>query len=172
MCVYEVADIQFLLDASGSVGLADFAKVQEFVKTFAEDLDIGPDNVRIGVTTYSSRPENEFWLNEYMDKTSLLEAIDRIQYSAGATYTGEALKFIRENAFTSVIGYWPGLSLSVCLCLSVCLSPSHRPPPPPTSLCPRFLSSTLLLLLAASLVMLLTLAKFTTDFSVKFNTHL
>ena len=97
-----VADIQFLLDTSSSVGSTDFTKVLDFVKTFAENFDIGPDSVHIGVTSFGTTPQNEFWLNQYTNKTALLAAIDQIQYGGGQTYTAEALQFVRENAFTSV----------------------------------------------------------------------
>ena len=97
-----VADIQFLLDASGSVGAAKFIKVRDFVKAFADNFDIRPDNVRIGISSFDSTPHNEFWLNRYGDKASLLAAIDNIQYRGGDTYTAEALRFIGEKAFTVV----------------------------------------------------------------------
>ena len=96
------ADIQFLLDTSGSVGNEEFAKVRDFVRRFAERFDIGPDSVNIGVTTFASTAQNEFWLNEYTDKASLLAAIDQIQYDGGDTYTAQGLKFVRENAFLPV----------------------------------------------------------------------
>ena len=84
------------------MGLTNFAKVREFVKSFAQNFDIGADTVRIGVTTFGSTPQNEFWMNEFTDRTSLLAAIDQIQYTGGTTFTGDALQYIQENAFTQV----------------------------------------------------------------------
>ena len=95
------------------MGSENFEKVRAFIKTFVDNFDIGPGSVRIGVTTFNSAPQNEFWLNEYTNKTALLEAIDQIQYTGGATYTAEALQFIRENAFTSV-----SLRRNMCLLCS------------------------------------------------------
>ena len=102
VCAGAAVDIQFLLDASGSVGLSSFATVREFIKSFAQNFDIGADYVRIGVTTFASTPQNEFWMNEYTDRTSLLAAIDQIQYTGGTTFTGVALQYVQENAFTPV----------------------------------------------------------------------
>ena len=102
MCSAVAADIQFLLDTSASVGSTEFVKVRDFVKTFAENFDIGADSVHIGVTSFDTTPQNEFWLNQYTNKTALLAAIDQIQYRGGQTYTAEALQFVRENSFTSV----------------------------------------------------------------------
>ena len=102
VCSTVVADIQFLLDTSASVGSTDFTKVRDFVKTFAENFDIGADSVHIGVTSFDTTPQNEFWLNQYTNKTALLAAIDQIQYRGGQTYTAEALQFVQENAFTLV----------------------------------------------------------------------
>ena len=96
------ADIQFLLDTSSSVGSEEFAKVRDFVKAFVQNFDIGPDSVNIGVTTFETTPQSEFWLNDYTNKTALLEAIDQIRYSGGFTFTAEALQFIQDNAFTKV----------------------------------------------------------------------
>ena len=102
VCDAVQADIQFLLDASGSVGSDDFVKVLDFVKRFAEHFNIGPDGVNIGVTTFASTPKNEFWLNNHTDRTSLVAAINQIQYDGGNTYTADALQFVRENAFYQV----------------------------------------------------------------------
>ena len=101
-CEKAAADIQFLLDTSGSVGSTDFHKVRTFVRKFAEHFDIGPDSVNVGVASFGSAPYNEFWLNEYTDKASLLAAIDQIKYRGGGTNTAQALQFVRQNALTSV----------------------------------------------------------------------
>ena len=100
-----------MLDTSGSVGSADFDKVLDFVRRLADHFDIGPNSVHIGVTSFDTTPQNEFWLNQHTDKAALLAAIDQIQYRGGNTYTAEALQFVRENAFTQVCAYAP---LDIC----------------------------------------------------------
>ncbi|GFO24021.1 collagen alpha-1(xii) chain [Plakobranchus ocellatus] len=82
-CGTNPADIHFLLDSSGSVQLANFQTQLDFVKKFANSFDIGPNGVQIGVTTFSTTPHNEFWMNTHQDKASLVKAIDAIQYPGG-----------------------------------------------------------------------------------------
>nr|KAG5704539.1 hypothetical protein BaRGS_003850 [Batillaria attramentaria] len=96
------ADIEFLLDSSGSVGQSNFNKVKDFVKKFSRSFDIGPNAVQIGVSTFDTHPRNEFWLNQHNTNASLINAIDHISYHAGNTHTDEALQFVRQNAFTKV----------------------------------------------------------------------
>ena len=122
VCDAVEADIQFLLDASGSVGSVDFSKVKDFVRRFAQHFNIGPGSVNIGVVTFDSTPHNEFWLNQHTDRPSLLAAIDQIQYSGGTTFTADALQFIRENSFTPVRARSASHCLFVRLYLSVYLS--------------------------------------------------
>ena len=81
---------------------SNFNKVKDFVKKFANSFDIGPNGVNIGISTFDTHPRNEFWLNQHTDKNSLVAAIDGVKYPAGNTHTGEALQFIRQNAFTKV----------------------------------------------------------------------
>ncbi|KAK7493781.1 hypothetical protein BaRGS_00014922 [Batillaria attramentaria] len=98
------ADIEFLLDSSGSVGQSNFNKVKDFVKKFSRSFDIGPNAVQIGVSTFDTHPRNEFWLNQHNTNASLINAIDHISYHAGNTHTDEALQFVRQNAFTKAHG--------------------------------------------------------------------
>ncbi|GFR96150.1 collagen alpha-1(XII) chain-like [Elysia marginata] len=82
-CGTNPADIHFLLDSSGSVQLANFQTQLDFVKKFANSFDISPTGVQIGVTTFSTTPHNEFWMNTHTTKAALIKAIDGIQYPGG-----------------------------------------------------------------------------------------
>ena len=82
-CGTQPADIFFMLDASTSLKAAQFQKQLDFVKHFVNKLTIGPDDIRVGVSTYSSAVKNGFWLNDYTDKDSIMNAISRIRYSKG-----------------------------------------------------------------------------------------
>ncbi|KAJ8308221.1 hypothetical protein KUTeg_013095, partial [Tegillarca granosa] len=102
-CGYiEKADIVFALDSSSSEGPTNFQKQLDFVSKFVQDFSIGPNNVQFSVLSFSSLPHNQFFLNVYHDKTSLLSAIQRIPYTSGVTHTDLALEFIRQrNLMTS-----------------------------------------------------------------------
>ncbi|KAK6490585.1 collagen alpha-6(VI) chain-like [Huso huso] len=99
-----VADIVFLVDGSTSIGDTNFQKVKNFLYTFVESLDIGREKVRVGLAQYSDTANQEFLLNEYTNKTAVLQQIQKLQYRQGDTYTGKALEFIRDVYFTEDAG--------------------------------------------------------------------
>ena len=94
-------DIHFLIDASGSVRPSNFQKQKDFLKNFVSSLTIGPNDIQVGVTEFSNIPGDSFWMNMHADKNSLLAAIDAIPFPGGNTHTELALKFARQQAFTS-----------------------------------------------------------------------
>ncbi|XP_021364449.1 uncharacterized protein LOC110457477 [Mizuhopecten yessoensis] len=98
------ADIVFLLDSSGSVGSANFQKQKDFVAKFANSFDIGPRNVQIGVTTFSTAVHNQFNLNKYSAKAPLVHAINAIPYNAGSTHTDIAIDYVTGHSFTPAAG--------------------------------------------------------------------
>lgn len=103
-CGLVPADIHFLLDASGSVGSSNYQKQKDFVARFAQSFTIGPQNVQIGVTTFSSQVHNQFYMNQYHAKPALVSAIKGMPYQSGGTNTDTALKFVDGNAFTKPHG--------------------------------------------------------------------
>ena len=46
----------------------------------------------------------QFALNKYHDRASLLAAISKISYHSGVTYTDKALAFVRQSSFTHAKG--------------------------------------------------------------------
>lgn len=86
------SDIVFVLDSSLSVGFSDFRQMLTFVKNVAGYLRIGPDESQVGVIKYSSSVRREFLLNMHHSKQEVLDAIERIDFASGKTYTAEALK--------------------------------------------------------------------------------
>lgn len=98
------ADIVFLLDSSGSVGSSNFQKMLKFVEGVAQDFNIGPNDVQIGVDTFSTSHKAEFHMNSHLDKQSLVSAISHIPYKSGSTHTGEAIQFMHTDSFTSAAG--------------------------------------------------------------------
>lgn len=99
-----VADIVFLVDGSSSIGTKNFQEVRLFLRSLASGLDIGPDNIRIGLAQYSNDPHQEFLLKDHMEKTALLAALDSFPYRTGGTETGKAIDFLRTQYFTKEAG--------------------------------------------------------------------
>ena len=93
-CGSRPADIYFLLDASGSVYSSGFRKQLDFVEAFANKFDVGPDAVRIGVSTFADDVQSKFWMNEHMDRAGLLRAISDVGYSRGSV---DVVKYLLQT---------------------------------------------------------------------------
>lgn len=71
-----------------------------FVKDMVRSFDVGPNKIRVGLETFSSRPYQEFQLNSHTDKAALLTALDKVTYKSGGTNTGDALNTMYTKMFT------------------------------------------------------------------------
>ncbi|XP_035686725.1 vitrin-like [Branchiostoma floridae] len=91
-------DLFFLLDGSGSVNAANFAKVKQFAVNVVNTFDISPTATRVGVVQYSDRNSLVFNLGNKVNKPSTVSAINGISYQSGGTNTGAALKYVRQYA--------------------------------------------------------------------------
>jgi len=88
--------VVFLLDASGSVGTANFQKVTRFVAELVEMLDVeGPSNSpmvsRVGLVTFGDSASVQFHLDRYGNKEHVLHAIN-VRYMGGVTCTHDAIR--------------------------------------------------------------------------------
>ena len=90
-CFAKVADVMFLVDASGSVGEDNFVKMKRFMQDVINYFDIGTKFTRVGVITFSTYARLEFGLGTYNSSTDLLDAVDQITYSQGGTDTGKSM---------------------------------------------------------------------------------
>uniref|UniRef100_A0A158RCP8 VWFA domain-containing protein n=1 Tax=Thelazia callipaeda TaxID=103827 RepID=A0A158RCP8_THECL len=100
-CPKQKTDLMFLIDGSGSIGSYVFKnEVLRFVKEFVELFDIGLENTRVGLIQYSDQIRHEFDLNQYTDKTSVINAISQIQYLTGLTRTGSAIQHMITEGFS------------------------------------------------------------------------
>ncbi|XP_050100459.1 sushi, von Willebrand factor type A, EGF and pentraxin domain-containing protein 1-like [Anopheles aquasalis] len=93
-------DIVFLVDASSSVGSANFASELRFVKKLlAADFDVRLNRTRVALVTFSSRRKVVRHVDQISrpdpanDKCGLLQdALPAVSYSGGGTYTYGALR--------------------------------------------------------------------------------
>ena len=104
-------DLVFLLDESGSVGSTNFQESLNFVKNitkaFSDEKLSGKNGTRLGLSTFSRNYQPEFYLSSYTNQRSYLSAIDRVSYSGGGTYLGDALQRILTDQFTEAQGLRP-----------------------------------------------------------------
>uniref|UniRef100_A0A4X2M5K1 Collagen type VI alpha 6 chain n=1 Tax=Vombatus ursinus TaxID=29139 RepID=A0A4X2M5K1_VOMUR len=90
------ADIMFLVDSSGSIGLENFAKMKTFMKNLVSKSQIGADQVQVGVVQFSDENKEEFQLNRYRTQRDIADAIDRMAHIGDRTLTGSALSFVSD----------------------------------------------------------------------------
>ncbi|VDI22372.1 collagen, type XII, alpha [Mytilus galloprovincialis] len=93
-----------MIDASGSVGSANFRKMKSFVSNSVSHFTIGSNDAQVGAITFSSQPHFQFALNKHTDKSSLSNAIQKIPYQSGGTNTDIALTYVEKNTFTAASG--------------------------------------------------------------------
>ena len=81
--------------------------MKEFAENIANSFTIGPDDVQIGLLSFSSSHVFRFRLNTHSTKEPLLQAIRDIPYARSGTNTAGALDAIRTEAFTVSSGARP-----------------------------------------------------------------
>lgn len=98
-------DILFLLDGSVNVGNANFPFVRDFVVNLVNSLDVGIDDVRIGLVQFSENPKTEFFLNTFLTKRDVLNRLRQLRLHGGSVLnSGSALDFVLSNHFTEAGG--------------------------------------------------------------------
>ena len=90
------ADIMFLVDSSGSIGLENFIKMKTFMKNLVSKSQIRADRVQIGVVQFSDVNKEEFQLNRYTSQEEISDAIDRMAHIGETTLMGSALTFVSQ----------------------------------------------------------------------------
>ncbi|XP_058040951.1 collagen alpha-3(VI) chain isoform X5 [Ahaetulla prasina] len=98
-------DIVFLLDGSVNVGNTNFPYVRDFLVNLVNSLDVGIDDVRIGLVQFSENPKTEFFLNSFLTKADVLSRLRQLRLQGGSILnSGAALDFVRSNHFTEAGG--------------------------------------------------------------------
>jgi len=97
-------DIVFVVDESGSIYVTNFELAKSFLAHLVGRLDIDSGSTRVGLVTYSSAIGSSFNLNIYSTISSVQAAILSLSYTGGATYTADALAYVRTTMLTSAAG--------------------------------------------------------------------
>ena len=103
----ERADIVFIVDSSGSIcdlqpgGCEHWDFMGSFLVNIIENLNIGEDETRVGLVRYAYQAESIFFLNDYFDQQSLINAVESVQYEMGGTNTSGGLREMHFNQFVS-----------------------------------------------------------------------
>ena len=106
-CDVNALELFFVTDESGSVGYSNYQIMKDFVYDIVNAFDIGPDDVQVGLMSYSSSYTFRFYLSTYSSKGLVLTAISSLPYNSGGTNTAGAINGIRSYAFTEANGARP-----------------------------------------------------------------
>ncbi|CAK8673900.1 unnamed protein product [Clavelina lepadiformis] len=101
-CPHFALDLIFLLDGSFSVGVDNFKRVKDWMKSVASHFIINDDTTRLGVVQYSHFYKNmplneqpymvtEIALGEYTDQEAFMKAVNKIKLHGYTTFTAHAL---------------------------------------------------------------------------------
>ena len=94
-------DVVFLVDGSSSVG-REFPIIQEFMRRVVENLNVGENQIRIGVVQYGDSPNVDMYLNTHATKESVLTGIKGISQRGGRQRNlGQALEFVSQDFLTA-----------------------------------------------------------------------
>ncbi|XP_069638225.1 collagen alpha-3(VI) chain isoform X9 [Haliaeetus albicilla] len=98
-------DIVFLIDSSDNVRPDGLAHIRDFISRIVQQLEVGPNKVRIGVVQFSNNVFPEFYLKTHKSKNAVLQAIRRLRLRGGSPVNaGKALDYVVKNYFIKSAG--------------------------------------------------------------------
>ncbi|KAM9630203.1 collagen alpha-3(VI) chain isoform 12-T12 [Morphnus guianensis] len=98
-------DIVFLIDSSDSVRPDGLAHIRDFISRIVQQLEVGPNKVRIGMVQFSNNVFPEFYLKTHKSKNAVLQAIRRLRLRGGSPVNaGKALDYVVKNYFIKSAG--------------------------------------------------------------------
>lgn len=111
----EPIDVAFLLDASGSVGTADFEKQKAFVKAAAGTLALESGMANAGSVVYSDVATVQQSFESCNGSKSVMQAIDRMPYYGRTTRIDRALSVANTAMFSDKGGCRPYVAKTLVL---------------------------------------------------------
>ncbi|XP_032440639.1 collagen alpha-1(XII) chain-like isoform X2 [Xiphophorus hellerii] len=115
LCEMSKVDIVMLVDGSESIYSREFHTMKAFISQVVQNLPIGPNQVQIGVTQFSTYSKTELDLNSHDNKQTMLQAIDAMQHMKGLTHMGRGLDHVLKHNFQPSAGMRPDSKKKVVL---------------------------------------------------------
>uniref|UniRef100_G1KAT1 VWFA domain-containing protein n=1 Tax=Anolis carolinensis TaxID=28377 RepID=G1KAT1_ANOCA len=97
-----VADVAFIVDVGSSQ--TNIEKIQIFLEKLVSSLDVKDKCMRIGLVTYSNKPQATSLLRMATDKTHVLQSIQSISPKGGKANLGSVIHFTKEKVFSKSAG--------------------------------------------------------------------
>uniref|UniRef100_A0A194AL79 VWFA domain-containing protein n=1 Tax=Pinctada fucata TaxID=50426 RepID=A0A194AL79_PINFU len=76
-------DLVFVVDSSNSLSSDDFERTKIFMQQVVDAFNISNDKTQVGVLTYSTAANINFYLNQYLSKSTLNSAIGNLPFKSG-----------------------------------------------------------------------------------------
>lgn len=98
----------FLIDGSDSTGAPGIAHIRDFILNIVQQLNVQPDQVRVGVVQYADGVKSEFSLNSHNNKQAVISAIKRLRLMGGRSPNlANAIDFVIKNELKPEAGVRP-----------------------------------------------------------------
>lgn len=94
------SDIVFVVENSRNVGSGDWDNVIQFLSRTAGLINIGSNDYRIGVVTFSDFARTEADLNRYRSTQDFQNGIQQIRYNGGGSRPSEGVREATDRVFT------------------------------------------------------------------------
>ncbi|XP_019327192.1 PREDICTED: von Willebrand factor A domain-containing protein 2 [Aptenodytes forsteri] len=112
-CQAQSLDLAFAVDASAGVGLENFLRLRDFVRSSFLHFSINRDVTQIALVVYGSRAHTVFSLDTHTSYSALLQAIDQVPFLGDSASAGSALLHIYGDVMTVQKGARPGVNKAV-----------------------------------------------------------
>ncbi|XP_061143466.1 uncharacterized protein col6a3 isoform X2 [Syngnathus typhle] len=101
-------DIIFLIDGSDNTGVTGIAHIRDFILNLVKQLDVRPDQVRVGLVQYADRVKPEFSLNSHGAKPDVITAVRKLRQMGGrSSNLADAIEYVIQNELKPSAGVRP-----------------------------------------------------------------
>ena len=102
-------DVSFLVDSSESVGLQNYQKLLDFVRTLAKTLRMSQSGIHASVVIFSDTARVQIGLQDHDDIRGFNKALRDVPYLGRKTRIDKALRVASGGVFTSRAGMRAGV---------------------------------------------------------------
>ncbi|KAG2459164.1 CO6A3 protein, partial [Polypterus senegalus] len=104
-------DIIFLIDGSTNVGPQGIVHIRDFMLQVLQQLDISPDQIRVGVVQYSNTQKTEFSLGTHTNKNAVINAVRRLRQLGGSPANlAQGIEYVLRNELRDSAGARPSVA--------------------------------------------------------------
>ena len=109
-----ILDICFIMDSSGSLA-REYHKEKQFLNAVIDNLNLGENEVRAGVITFSYYVELSIKLNQFYRREDFKKKVTSIPLMRSTTRIDKALRMVQNEFFSVSNGARPGIPKLVIL---------------------------------------------------------